>query len=219
VQPLRAQRPLTSALSCCRRLVARAYCARVPDSTRPDRVWRRSSAEIIAENCSCDGNSRCIRNGKPPTAAHTGRQSLILAWAQALKIIKWDTSAPSRSGLFWRWKSQAVRRPPLPNKLRCSSPQRQEANPSWGEGALLTNYRSSSASWWTRLLLLIHKAVGAATPPGGQRCSTSFKTMRIRSPPFDSLTSVSARCFTYLSRLYWPRPLLYVNVRDHPTAE
>jgi hypothetical protein len=109
------------------------------------RVWFRPRAKLITENLFLRQQLALYQERKARRRRTTPAVKLALVvlsrffpWAQAIVIVRPSTFVRwhrARFRLFWRWKSRAVGRPPLPKNLRAQKIR------VGGRGALLTNYR------------------------------------------------------------------------------
>jgi putative transposase len=103
----------------------------------------RSRAQLAAENLFLRKQLALYleRQAKPRRAADATRITLVVlsrfvAWRRLLTIVKPDTLIRwHRKGfrLFWRWKSRAPGRPPIPAAVRQLIATMATANRTWGE--------------------------------------------------------------------------------------
>src|SRR5664279_5618296 len=129
-------------------LLAATHCCRTLSSIVLDFIHlavlaAHSRARLAAENLFLRKQLALYqeRKVKPRRATDSTRWlmatlSRFFAWRDALVNVKPDTLVRwQRKGfrLFWRWKSRAVGRPPLPKDLRALIRRMAAENPGWGE--------------------------------------------------------------------------------------
>ena len=197
------------------------------------RVWFRTRAELIAENLFLRRQlaiyqERKARRRRPTPAVKLALVVLsrFFPWAQALAIVRPSTLVRwHRAGfqLFWRWKSRAVGRPPLPKNLRALIKTMAEENPSWGEGRIADELSLKLGIFVdSRTVGKYIQQSGRPRQPVGQLWSTFIQSHASAIVACDFFTSVTATfqiLYVFVAIEVGSRRILHCNVTDHPTAE
>ncbi len=124
------------------------------------RIGFRTRTEIIAENLFLRRQlalyqERKIRRRRPTPPAKLALVVLsrFFPSAPALAIVQSSTFVRRHRagfGLFWRWKSRPVGRPPLPKNLQTLILTMADENPTWGEGRIADELSLKLGCSWMR---------------------------------------------------------------------
>ena len=175
----------------------------------------RSRSQLAAENLFLRKQLAlyCERQVKPRRADHAARIALVMLsqlidWRTVLTIgqpatlIRWH-----RKGfrLFWRWKSRAPGRPPLPVDVQQLIAAMARANATWGEERIAAELRLKLG------LCVSPRTVRRYMPPGGrprdrlssQRWSTFVRNHAGAILACDFFVTITAR-FRMLYVFYVP---------------
>jgi putative transposase len=193
----------------------------------------RSRAQVAAENLFLRKQLALYleRQVKPHRADDAARITLvalsrIVEWRRLLTIVKPETLIRwHRKGfrLFWRWKSRAPGRPPIPADLRELIAAMATANRTWGEERIAAE-----------LLLKLGIRISPRTV---RRYMPSRPTRRTRETQawstfirnhaeavlacdfFVAVTATFRMLYVFVVMEIGTRRILHCNVTAHPTAE
>lgn len=194
----------------------------------------RSRSQLAAENLFLRKQLALYQERKvtPRRAADATRITLVVLsqlidWRRVLTIVKPDTLIRwHRRGfrLFWRWKSSARGRPPLPRDLQQLIAAMARANATWGEERIAAELRLKLG------LCVSPRTVRRYMPNGGRPDD------RRRSPPwstfvrnhasamlacdfFVTVTASFRTLYVFVVLDVGSRRLVHWNVTEHPTTE
>src|SRR5262249_45708289 len=171
------------------------------------------------------------RQAKPRRADDATRITLValsrcLEWRQLLTVVKPETLIRwHRKGfrLFWRWKSRAAGRPPIPTDLQHLIATMAGANPTWGEERI-------AAELLVKLGIRISpRTVRRYMPPrrprarqGTQAWSTFVRNHArsvLATDFFVVVTATSRVIYVFVLLEVGTRRIIHWNVTEHPTAD
>jgi transposase InsO family protein len=193
----------------------------------------RSRVQLAAENLFLQKQLALYleRQVKPRRADDATRLTLValsrfVDWRRLLTIVKPDTLIRwHRQGfrLFWRWKSRAPGRPPIPADLRELIATMAAANRTWGEERIAAE-----------LLLKLGIRVSPRTvrrylpsrPTSGSRGTQTWSTfvrnyasVVVASDFFVVVTATFRVFYVFVVLEVGTRRIVHWNVTAHPTAE
>jgi len=172
------------------------------------------------------------RNIRPRHADNATRVTLVVLaqlidWRAVLTIVKPDTLIRwHRRGfrLFWRWKSKARGRPPLPRDLRQLIASMARANVTWGEERI-------AAELHLKLGLrvsprTVRRYMARDGRPRDHRSSHRWSTF-VRNHAdavhacdfFVTITATFRTLYVFVVLDVGTRRIVHWNVTEHPTAE
>jgi hypothetical protein len=193
----------------------------------------RSRAQLAAENLFLRKQLALFmeRRVKPRRADDATRiilvgLSRILEWRHLLTVVKPETLIRwHRKGfrLFWRWKSRASGRPPIPADVQQLIAAMAAANRTWGEERIAAE-----------LLVKLGIRVSSRTvrrympprPPRARRGTQAWSTFVrnharsvLASDFFVIVTATFRVIYVFVVLEVGTRRILHWNVTDHPTAD
>jgi transposase InsO family protein len=194
----------------------------------------RSRSSLAAENVFLRKQLAFFqeRKVKPRRADNPTRLTLMLLgrwfnWRDALTVVRPKTFiAWHRKGfrLFWRWKSEAGRRP-IPVELRRLIRTMARENPSWGEeriaNELLLKLGLRVSPRTIRKYLPKLPATPSGRPQGDQRWVTFLKNHARGIIACDFCVTVTATfriLYVLVVMEHASRRLIHVSATAHPTA-
>ncbi len=172
------------------------------------------------------------RKVKPRRADNPTRLGLVLLsrwfnWRDALTVVKARTFITwHRKGfqLFWRWKSEAGRRP-IPLELQHLIRKMARENPSWGEeriaNELLVKLGLRVSPRTIRKYMPKLPAAPPGKPRGDQRWATFLKNHARGIIACDFCVAVTATfriLYVFVVMEHASRRLIHLNATAHPTA-
>jgi putative transposase len=194
----------------------------------------QSRAKLAAENLFLRKQlamylERQVKPGRPDDATRITLVILsrLLDWPRLLTIVKPDTLiAWHRQGfrLVWRWKSRAVGRPRIPERLQRLIADVATANPTWGEERI-------AAELLVKLgLRLSPRTVRRYMPrrasPRGRRQFQTWTTfvknhanVTLACDFFVTITATFRVLYGFVVLESGTRRLMHWNVTKHPSAE
>ena len=170
--------------------------------------------------------------GKPRRADNPTRITLVLLsrwfnWRDALTVVRPRTFVTwHRKGfrLFWRWKSEAGRRP-IPAELRHLIRKMARENPSWGEeriaNELLLKLGLRVSPRTIRKYMPKSPAAPSGIPRGDQRWAVFLKNHARLIIACDFCVVVTATfriLYVFVVMEHASRRLIHLNATAHPTA-
>jgi transposase InsO family protein len=192
----------------------------------------RSRAQLAAENLFLRKQLALYqeRKVKPRRADDVTRiilsgLSRALRWRQLLVIVKPETLIRwHRNGfrLFWRWKSRAPGRPPIPTNVQRLIATMAVANRTWGEERIANELRLKLG---IRLSPRTVRRYMPSRPPGknpGTQAWSTFVRNHARcvlaSDFFVVVTATFRILYVFVVLEVGTRRILHWNVTRHPTA-
>jgi putative transposase len=172
------------------------------------------------------------RKVKPRRADNPTRLTLLLLsrwfdWRDALVVVRPKTLvAWHRKGfrLFWRWKSEAGRRP-IPAALQQLIRWMARENPSWGEERIANELLLKLGLRVSPRTIRKYMPKLPAAPPGGprgdQRWATFLKNHARGIVACDFCVAVTATfriLYVFVAMEHASRRLIHLNATAHPTA-
>jgi putative transposase len=172
------------------------------------------------------------RKVKPRRADNPTRLMLVLLsrwfdWRDALVVVRPKTLvAWHRKGfrLFWRWKSEAGRRP-IPLELQHLIRKMARENPSWGEERIANELLLKLGLRVSPRTIRKYVPKLLAAPPGGprgdQRWATFLKNHARGIIACDFCVAVTATfriLYVFVAMEHASRRLIHLNATAHPTA-
>ncbi len=172
------------------------------------------------------------RKVKPRRADNPTRLTLVLLsrwfdWRDALVVVRPKTLvAWHRKGfrLFWRWKSEAGRRP-IPLELQHLIRKMARENPSWGEERIANELLLKLGLRVSPRTIRKYMPKLPAAPPGGprgdQRWATFLKNHARGIVACDFCVAVTATfriLYVFVAMEHASRRLIHLNATAHPTA-
>jgi hypothetical protein len=147
-------------------------------------------------------------------------------WRDVLTIVKPDALIRwHRTGfrLFWRWKSRAPGRPPLPPEVQELIAGMARANVTWGEARIAAELRLKLG------LCVSPRTVRRDMPPRGRprdrvsshRWRTFVRNQAGAMLACDFFVTITARfrtVYVFVVLDVAPRRIVHWNVTEHPTA-
>jgi putative transposase len=194
----------------------------------------RSRSSLAAENLFLRKQLAFYqeRKVKPRRADNPTRLTLVLLsrwfdWRDALVVVRPKTLvAWHRKGfrLFWRWKSEAGRRP-IPLELQHLIRKMARDNPSWGEERIANELLLKLGLRVSPRTIRKYMPRLPAAPPGGprgdQRWATFLKNHARVIIACDFCVAVTATfriLYVFVAMEHASRRLIHLNVTAHPTA-
>jgi putative transposase len=172
------------------------------------------------------------RKVKPRRADNPTRLTLVLLsrlfnWRGALTVVRPKTFVEwHRRGfrLFWRWKSEAGRRP-IPAELQHLIRKMSRENPSWGQERIANELLLKLGLRLSPRTVRKYMPKLPAAPPGGprgdQRWATFLKNHARGIIACDSCVAVTATfriLYVLVVMEHASRRLIHLSVTAHPTA-
>ncbi len=152
--------------------------------------------------------------------------SRVLEWRQLLTVVKPETLIHwHRKGfrLFWRWKSRAPGRPPIPVDLRQLIVTMAAANRTWGEERIADELLVKLG---IRVSPRTVRRYMRARPPGGKRGTQAWSTFVrnharsvLASDFFVVVTATFRVIYVFVVLEVGTRRILHWNMTAHPTAD
>jgi len=194
----------------------------------------RSRSQLAAENLFLRKQLALYRERqiKPRRADDATRVTLVMLsgmidWRAVLTIVQPATLIRwHRKGfrLFWRWKSKASGRPPLPVDVQQLIATMARANVTWGEERIAAELRLKLG------LRVSPRTVRRYMPKGGrprnrlssQRWSTFVRTHASAMLACDFFVTITVRfrtLYVFVVLEVGTRRIAHWNVTEHPTAE
>src|SRR5260370_1076176 len=194
----------------------------------------RSRSSLAAENLFLGKQLAFYqeRKAKPRRADNPTRLTLVqlsrwFDWQDALTIVRPRTLIVwHRKGfrVFWRWKSEAGRRP-IPVELRQLIRKMACENPSWGEeriaNELLLKLGLRVSPRTVRKYMAKLPAAPTSGPRGDQRWATFLKNHARGIIACDFCVAVTATfriLYVFVVMEHASRRLIHLNATAHPTA-
>jgi putative transposase len=192
----------------------------------------RSRSQLAAENLFLRKQlALCAERGvRSHRADDATRLTLVVLaqlidWRAALTIVKPDTLIRwHRKGfrLFWRWKSKACGRPPLPVEVQRLIATMARANVTWGEeriaAALRLKLGITVSPRTVRRYMTTGRPRDRAT---SQRWSTFVRNhahATLASDFFVTITATFRTVYVFVVLDVGTRRIVHWNVTEHPTA-
>jgi len=193
----------------------------------------RSRAQLAAENLFLRKQLAMYveRRMKPRRADDATRITLavlsqFLEWRNVLTVVKPETLIRwHRKGfrLFWRWKSRAAGRPPIPTDLQQLIATMAAANRTWGEERI-------AAELLVKLGIRVSprtvRRYMPARPPRARQRTQAWSTFVrnharavLASDFFVVVTATFRVIYVFVVLEIGTRRILYWNVTGHPTAD
>jgi putative transposase len=215
-------------------MVWRTTVCLLVDLVRFVSVGCRSRSRLAAENLFLRKQLALYRERqvKPRRADDATRITLVMVsqlidWRAVLTIVQPATLIRwHRTGfrLFWRWKSRAPGRPPLPMDVQQLIAAMARANATWGEERIAAELRLKLG------LCVSPRTVRRYMPPGGQprdRLSSQQWSTFVRSHAsailacdfFVTITAKFRTLYVFVVLDVGTRRIVHWNVTEHPTAE
>ena len=214
--------------------VCRTTVRLLADALRLISLGLRSRSHLAAENLFLRKQLALYqeRRVKPRRADDALRITLVtlsrlIDWRAVLTIVKPDTLIRwHRKGfrLFWRWKSRAPGRPPLPLDVQRLIAVMARANTMWGEERIAAELRLKLG------LCVSPRTVRRYMPRGGrprhgvssQRWSTFVRNHAeaiLACDFFVTITATFRTLYVFVVLDVGTRRIVHWNVTEHPTAE
>jgi putative transposase len=214
--------------------VCRTTVRLLADVLRLISLGLRSRSHLAAENLFLRKQLALYqeRRVKPRCADDAGRITLVtlsrlIDWRAVLTIVKPDTLIRwHRKGfrLFWRWKSRAPGRPPLPLDVQRLIAVMARANTMWGEERIAAELRLKLG------LCVSPRTVRRYMPRGGrprhgvssQQWSTFVRNHAeaiLACDFFVTITATFRTLYVFVVLDVGTRRIAHWNVTEHPTAE
>jgi transposase InsO family protein len=203
------------------------------DVVRFTAVAVKSRSQLAAKNLFLRKQLALYRERqvKPRRADDATRITLVMLahlidWRAVLTIVKPDTLIRwHRTGfrLFWRWKSRAPGRPPLPPEVQELIAVMARANVTWGEERIAAELRLKLG------LCVSPRTVRRYMPPRGRprnrvsshRWSTFVRNHAGALLACDFFVTITARfrtLYVFVILDVGTRRIVHWNVTEHPTA-
>ena len=193
----------------------------------------RSHAQLAAENLFLRKPLAFYRERKvkPRRADNATRiilagLSRFLAWRQLLVIVKPETLIRWHRqgfGLFWRWKSCAPGRPPIPANVQRLIATMATANRTWGEERIAAELLVKLGIRVSPRTVRRYMPSRPPRPkPGTQAWSTFVRNHArsvLASDFFVVVTATYRLLYVFVALDVGTRSLLHWNATAHPTAE
>ena len=193
----------------------------------------RSRAQLAAENLFLRKQLAMYmkRSVKPRRADDPTRIALVglsrfLEWRQLLTVVKPETLIRwHRKGfrLFWRWKSRAAGRPPIPTDLQQLIARMAAANRTWGEERIADELLVKLG---IRVSPRTVRRYMPARPPRARQGTQAWSTFVrnharsvLASDFFVVVTATFRVIYVFVVLEVETRRILHWNVTEHPTAD
>ena len=217
-----------------RSIVWRTAVRLLVDVVRFASIGFRSHSELAAENLFLRKQLALYRERqvKPRRADDATRIALVLLsrlidWRAVLTIVKPDTLIRwHRNGfcLFWRWKSRAPGRPPLPPDVQQLIAAMARANVTWGEERIAAELRLKLGLTVSPRTVRRYMRRGEAPR---DRISSHQWSAFVRNHAsamlacdfFVTITATFRTLYVFVVLEVGTRRIVHWNVTEHPTAE